>query len=361
MEDVEAVINCEMMKNKLILQWHITSRCNKRCKHCYIEDYEDTELNIDNLLEIGQEYLKLLNEYNKINNCNLKGQINITGGEPFTYQNIWTLFDFFKEHEDSFDFAILTNGSYLNEETVKRLKTYSPKFVQISLDGNEGTHDDIRGKGSFKEVENALYMLQKYKIKSMVSFTANNSNYKEFSDVVKTARKYKAYKVWTDRMVPIGSSNKSDIDSLNSEMLKEYITIIRREKLKLINRFSKINIGGERSLHFLNGVSGCYKCNAGNGLIIILENGDVMPCRRLPLVCGNIYDKEKNIIIKDELKNIYFNSHIFKNLRNFIDTPIGCEKCSFINICGGGAKCISYGVYGDYKHGDFACPLKNLD
>jgi len=203
------------MNNKLIiLQWHITNRCNKRCKHCYIDDYNGAELTINNLLEIRKEYIKLLDEYNKDNNCTLKGQINITGGEPFHYKDIWTLFDFFKNNNDKFDFSVLTNGLYLNEENVKRLKSYNPKFVQISLDGNKFTHDNIRGKGSFEEVKRALYNLHKYK----------------------------TYKVWTDRMVPIGSNNKNNVHTLNSEMLKEYITIIRKEKLKIINKISKIKI-----------------------------------------------------------------------------------------------------------------------
>lgn len=349
------------MDKKLILQWHITSKCNKRCKHCYIDNYKDQEFRIDKLLKIGQEYINLLREYNKVNNCSLKGQINLTGGEPFSYKDIWKLLDFFRENNKLFDFSILTNGSFLDEETVKRLKEYKPKFIQISLDGNKETHDDIRGKGSYDEVVRALKMLHKYKIKSIVSFTANSENYRQFSDVVKTARHYKSYKAWTDRMVPIGSSTKSDIETLNSKMLKEYISIIRKEREKVINRISKIKIGGERSLHFLNGVCDSYKCNAGDGLIIILENGDVMPCRRLPLVAGNIFDKSAQNIKEGELQNIFFNSKVFNDLRNFNEIPIGCEKCSFINICNGGSKCISYGVYGDYKHGDYACPLKKLD
>lgn len=338
---------------KLVLQWHITNKCNKRCKHCYQENYNGKEFSIEELIEIANQYIDLLKEYNKLNNQNIKGHINLTGGEPFVREDIFQLLDYFKKHQKLFDFAILTNGSLLDEKVVCRLKEYNPKSVQISLDGNKLTHNNIRGKGSYEEVVKALKLLHKYKIKSIVSFTANNTNYKEFSEVVKIGRKYMAYKVWTDRMVPIGCSNNSAVTTLSKEEVLDYIKIVGKEQKKLINRISKLKIGGERSLQFLNGVSTSYNCSAGDGLIIILENGDVMPCRRLPIIAGNIKE--------ESLKNIYLNSKVFTELRSFKGVPKGCEKCTFLNICRGGAKCIAYGVYGDYKYGDYGCFLRKIN
>lgn len=332
------------------MQWHITNRCNKRCQHCYQEDYQGKEFSIEELRELGNQYLELLREYNKNTNQNLKGQINITGGEPFVREDIWELLDFLKENNKHFDFGILTNGSLINEETVIRLKDYNPKMVQVSLDGSRKTHDKIRGANSYNEVIKSLKLLRKYKIKALVSFTANNENYREFKEVVKVAKRCRAYKVWTDRMVPIGSGNSGEIKTLNKDEVALYINLIRREQLNPLNKFSKTKITGERSLQFLNGVSSSYKCSAGDGLIILLENGDVMPCRRLPIIAGNI----KN----SSLNEIYYNSKVFNNLRDFKEAPKGCIKCNFFDLCNGGAKCIAYGVYGDYKQGDYGCILK---
>lgn len=47
-----------------------------------------------------------------------------------------------------------------------------------------------------------------------------------------------------------------------------------------------------------------------------------------------------------------------KKIRCFKERPKGCEKCNFYGICKGGAKCISYGIYGDYTYGDYGCILK---
>ena len=75
-----------------------------------------------------------------------------------------------------------------------------------------------------------------------------------------------------------------------------------------------------------------------------------MPCRRLPIIAGNI----KN----SSLKEIYVSSKVFKDLREFKEAPKGCIKCNMFGLCNGGAKCIAYGVYGDYKQGDYGCILK---
>jgi len=336
---------------RLIMQWHITNRCNKRCKHCYQESYEGSEFSIEELINYGEQYLKLLIEYNKINNQDLKGQVNITGGEPFVREDIWELLDYLKKNSEYFDFGILTNGSFLNNENVKRLKKYNPKMVQVSLDGRKETHDKIRGINAYDEVIKSLKLLERYNIKALVSFTANNKNYKEFSDVVRVAKRCKAYKVWTDRMVSIGLGNNEEVKTLNKEQVIEYINLIRHEQSNLMNKFSKTIISGERSLQFLNGISNCYKCSAGDGLIVLLENGDVMPCRRLPIVAGNI--KEKS------LKDIYFETKIFKELQSLKQIPNGCSKCDFLNLCNGGAKCISFGIYGSYKYGDYGCMIRD--
>lgn len=337
---------------RLILQWHITNRCNKRCAHCYQEKYQGEELSTSELINQGKEYIKLLNRYNKEKGTKQRGQINLTGGEPFVREDIWELLDFFKENKSYFDFGILTNGSLLTVDVVERLKEYNPKMVQVSIDGGKDTHDKLRGQGSYNEVIKALKLLNKYKIKALVSFTANNKNYKEYPLVAKAARKGRAYKVWTDRLVPTNGNINEEIKTLNKEEVVEYINIIGKEQDNILNKIRGLKVLGERSLQFLNGKGLCYKCSAGDGLIILLENGDVMPCRRLPITAGNIKD--------NSLMDIYYKGEVFNRIRNKDKSPKGCEECGFLSICGGGAKCISYGVYGSYEEGDYGCIYKKM-
>ena len=56
---------------------------------------------------------------------------------------------------------------------------------------------------------------------------SNNSNDKKFNTAVKTTKKYKAYKIWTDRMVSIGSSNKRDTHTCLHRLHKKFKNITR--------------------------------------------------------------------------------------------------------------------------------------
>lgn len=333
----------------LTLQWHITNRCNKRCSHCYQQVYENKEFTTAELLDIGSGYLELLKEYNNVNEIEDRGHINITGGEPFIRDDIFELIEFFYKNRKEITFGILTNGSYLTEEVVAKLSKFKPRMVQVSLDGNKEMHDSIRGEGSFEEVIKAIKLLKKYNIKALVSFTANDKNYRNFSEVVSIARNAGAYKVWSDRLVPIGSGATGEVNTLSNKQVVEYINIMKKEKNKFVNKLSKTKVAIERSLQFLCGEGDCYTCSAGDGLIVVLEDGSVMPCRRLPLVVGNLKDLS--------LKEIYFNSDLMKDLRENKEISKGCEGCNLFSTCKGGAKCISYGIYGDYRKKDYGCPI----
>lgn len=101
-----------------------------------------------------------------------------------------------------------------------------------------------------------------------------------------------------------------------------------------------------RALQFCGGSPDIYQCSAGKTLLTILANGDLLPCRRLPIILGNIKDNSIYNIIKD--------NNIIDDLNNdFI--PSGCEKCLKARTCRGGAKCLSYALTGDYHQKDINC------
>ena len=121
---------------KHVLQWHITHKCNLRCIHCYQEDYKN-DLSFEEIKKVFCDYL----EYIKKNN--FKGHIIITGGEPFLHPDFFKVISLFEEN--NITFGILTNGTLLDEDMVKRLKDFKNlSFVQISLDGTQRMHYSIR-------------------------------------------------------------------------------------------------------------------------------------------------------------------------------------------------------------------------
>ncbi|OAD18962.1 heme d1 biosynthesis protein, partial [Candidatus Thiomargarita nelsonii] len=49
----------------LLLQWHITERCNLRCAHCYQDNYARDELSFADLLKVLAQFKKLLATLNQ--------------------------------------------------------------------------------------------------------------------------------------------------------------------------------------------------------------------------------------------------------------------------------------------------------
>jgi len=72
----------ETVENEFYIQWHITEKCNLRCKHCYHDHYSsDNELASEELISIADKIGATLTKWNKI------GTLSITGGEPFVVKD----------------------------------------------------------------------------------------------------------------------------------------------------------------------------------------------------------------------------------------------------------------------------------
>lgn len=276
----------------------------------------------------------------------MKGHINLTGGEPLCNPYLFKILDLIKEDSDLITFSLLTNGTLVTPEIAKRLKNYNPYYVQVSLEGGKKTNDYIRGKGTYEKIAKGIINLKKYDIYTSISFTATNLNYKEFPKVVKYARKYHVDNVWSDRYIPLGGSEDKNL-SLNYEETREYLEIMATERKKLISKKNNhTSISMYRALQFQMNNDFAYGCTAGDTLLTVMENGDLVPCRRMPIVVGNLFESD--------MSSLYFNSPILKNLRkNTI--PDECKDCETSETCHGGLKCLTYALYKNLNHKDVGC------
>ena len=328
------------MVNKFILQWHLSEVCNLKCLHCYQENHKPVALPYKDLLNILNQYRELLKK------LKVKGHINLTGGEPLCSPNFFKILEEFKKDKDLYSFSILTNGTLITEEIAKKISEYNPEYVQVSLEGGKKTNDYIRGKNVYKKVAKALKNLKKYNIFTSISFTATKINYKEFPKVVRYAEKYKVDNVWSDRFIPL---NENEIDlKMTKEETKEYLKIMQKERIRLKQKNSKTNVSMYRALQFQRTNDYPYACTAGKSLLTVMENGDLVPCRRMPIVVGNL--------LKENMYKLYKTSKIIKDLQKDT-TPDECKKCEHAKKCAGGLKCLTYAIYKDLNHKDVGCSL----
>ena len=323
------------------MQWHLSENCNLKCLHCYQENHKPIQLEFDKLVIIYKQFKELLNKKK------MKGHINITGGEPLCNPYLFKLLDLIKEDSDLITFSILTNGTLINEKIAKKIKSYNPLYVQVSLEGGKKTNDYIRGKGTYKKVAEGIVNLRKENIFTSISFTATSLNYKEFPKVVRYARKYGVNNVWSDRFIPLGDSDKSL--ALNYEQTREYLEIMNKERNKLKKvKNSNTTISMYRALQFQMTNDFAYGCTAGDTLLTVMENGDLVPCRRMPITIGNLFDRN--------MYDLYIKSDVLKDLREK-KIPDECINCEHSEVCHGGLKCLTYAMYKDLNHKDYGCNL----
>lgn len=331
------------MVRRFVLQWHLSENCNLKCLHCYQENHKPVQLKYEQLLDIYNQYKELLKK------LKMKGHINITGGEPLCNPHLFKILELIKKDSENITFSILTNGTLINEEIAKKIKSYNPYYVQVSLEGGKKTNDYIRGTGTYKRIAQGIINLKKQDIFTSISFTATKLNYKEFPKVVKYARKYKVNNVWSDRYIPLGDSEDKDL-ALNFEETREYLNIMNNERNKLMDKKNNITtISMYRALQFQMTNEFAYGCTAGDTLLTVMENGDLVPCRRMPIVVGNL--------LENNMYDLYKNNITIKSLREK-KVPDECSDCEHSEMCRGGLKCLTYALYKDLNHKDIGCEVK---
>lgn len=340
--------------NRLLMQFHITGRCNLRCKHCYRTEGNVEPLSTQDIKEVITQFLQLQKAYNSLHGIQKKAHINITGGEPLIREDIAEILRFIGAHSQYISYGILSNGSFLDEGLIGVLKETGVSFVQLSLDGDQETHDSLRAPGDYHRVLETAQLLEKQGIRTYISFTANRENYRHLPQVAKQCRKRGITKLWSDRLVPIGTGAGLSELAITEEILPDYVKTLKKAQGGFLTRlrYPKTRVTMNRALQFLYSKGEIYSCSAGDSLITVDEFGSIMPCRRMPIICGNVKD--------NTLEDVYFHHETFRQLRAF-SIPQACRKCKYQTLCKGGARCQSYSAYNNFYQVDPACPVKTED
>jgi radical SAM protein with 4Fe4S-binding SPASM domain len=197
---------------------------------------------------------------------------------------------------------------------------------------------------------NAIRTYRKWQIPVILSCTINALNYRYFGDVVEIGRKMKVKMIWCDRYIPI--KEKDDL-YLTGNQAKEFFQSLGNPELLHLRRSSRaVEVAHRRALQFLIAGGKPYKCTAGKNLLAISPDGDVYPCRRMPISLGNMDYAS--------LVDIYRGNSVLQNLRSNESLDHVCKKCFYSKSCSGGLRCLSWAVYKDFHRKDPHCWLPGL-
>ncbi len=333
----------------LLLQWHITDRCNLRCRHCYQEAHAGKELDTCALMAILEQFIDFVAGCRKRaapGEPPVRCHITLTGGEPFLRDDFFDLVEAIRSRGPYISFAILTNGSLVDRATARGLRRFEPVFVQVSIEGSKARHDDIRGVGSHDRTVSAIRSLVGEGIPTYVAFTAHRENFRDFPEVVRLGERLGVSRVWADRLIPVGTG--AAMQSLNPVEARELFGLMWTARARAARAWGRrTEVAMNRGLQFLVAGGRPYRCTAGDSLLAIMPDGTLYPCRRMPIPVGNL--------LETPLHELYHRSEMLRALRDPSRMGEGCSECCFADLCRGGLRCLAHALTGSPFRADPGC------
>jgi MoaA/NifB/PqqE/SkfB family radical SAM enzyme len=321
---------------KIVLQWHITEKCNFRCKHCYQDNYENEGANISSLIDVFHQYMAI--KKNTFKHIFDRRIINFVWWEPFIRKDFVDFLEYINSKvtaKDNLEIWILTNGSLLNNKILLRLKKLNNIKISfsISLEWTKKNNDLIRWKWTFEIIEKSILLCQEYNFPVRLSFTISKKNIKEVFKLIPFIEKY-GLEINIRRFVPMWVWKEQFVDfELTAEEWYKFTVKVLKTNLLLKN--SKINVSWCSEVTWYK-----YKwwgCAINyHRLLIILPNLLVYPCRKIEIP---IWD-----LNKEKLIDIFF-SKKYKELLTIHENIKICRNCAIYDKCRWWAKCITYAHY----------------
>ena len=284
-----------------------------------------------------------------------KPVIVLSGGEPLLRKDLFEIAKY--GTEKGLRICIATNGSLVTDEICEAMKASGIRMVSLSLDGStEDVHDNFRNqKGAFAGVINAAGLFNKHGISFLINSSFTRRNQEEIPKVYRLAKELGATAWYMFMIVPTGRGEDIMNELISKEdyeeILKWHYEMEKNEKDMLVRPtcaphyyriiLQKQKEEGEkferRSLKFSTG--GSKGCIAGQVIALIDVEGNVLPCSYFPKSAGNMRE--------ESFKDIWENSGLFKELRDFKKYKGRCGSCEYINVCGG-CRARAYAISGNY-------------
>ncbi len=158
---------CELKElNNLFIEM-TAKNCNQRCKHCYIDfplskkvkDFISQDVVKKALNDTASEPVQF---------------IYLTGAEPMTHPDFNSILRLCLKRSNV---CIFTNGSFINEKKARFLKRVEDEsqyeiIFKLSIDHyDELKNDEIRGRGSYRQILHAVKHLSKYNFNPILNIT----------------------------------------------------------------------------------------------------------------------------------------------------------------------------------------------
>lgn len=318
----------------MLISWNTTKRCNLLCKHCYRESGPDADIQGELTTEEGKTLI------GQIKNAGFRLLI-LSGGEPLMREDIYEMVSTAKQV--GLVPAMGTNGTLLSADVARELMDRGLKGIAISVDSMEKEyHDDFRGHaGAFDLTQTGIDHALAAGLRVQINLTLTEKNQGEFHKMADYYEKRGVHAIHPFFLVPTGRALSMEDEGLREQA---YFTMIRKilEKQKT----SSLELKPTCAPQFMPmakemGIAQRFTrgCLAGTAYCCILPQGEVHICPYLPVSAGNVRE--------NPFEDIWKNSTVFQQLRDFTNYEGACGACEHQSICGG-CRARAYYYHGNY-------------
>jgi AdoMet-dependent heme synthase len=330
------------------IAWEITRRCNLQCVHCRSSSGLTAQDHPDFTLKQATSILDDIASY-------ASPVMVLSGGEPLLREDVFDIARY--GTGKGLRMCLATNGTLVNDSVCDRIKETGIRMVSLSLDGAvAATHDNFRQqKGAFDGTMNAIRLFNQHGIPFLINSSFTVRNRTEIPEIFKLVKNLGATAWYMFMIVPTGRGEEimeelipeniyDEILEWHYQVEKEETGILMRPTCaphyyRIVRQKAKEDGSAfkRRNLKFSTG--GSKGCLAGQLICLINVDGDVLPCSYFPKPAGNIFTSS--------FKDIWENSQLLLELRDFKGYKGNCGKCEYLQVCGG-CRARAYAMSGDY-------------
>ena len=328
-----------------LVAWETTRRCNLSCKHCraVAEDHPyDNELSTE-------EAFKLMDQIREV------GQpiIILTGGEPMIREDIYDIAAY--GTKIGLRMVMSPNGTNITPETAQKMVDSGIKRISISLDGSTAqSHDEFRGvEGAFDQALAGIEMVKAVGLEFQINTTITKTNLDEIPKILALAEKLGAVAHHIFLLVPTGRGKYIADSAIDTEEYEKTLNWFydQREKTSLQLKATcaphyyrilrqRAHEEGKKVTFDSHGLDAVSRgCLAGTGFCFVSHVGRVQTCGFLDVNCGDI--------TQQSFKEVWENSPVFKEMRDFSLLEGKCGPCEYTRVCGG-CRARAYEATGNY-------------
>ena len=340
-------------KNTLrLVAWEITRNCNLNCVHCRAAA---TLVPYDGELDT-MACMRLVDQIAEVGNP----IVILTGGEPLLRDDIFKV----AAHGTAkgLRMVMAPNGTLITETSARQMAQSGIKRISVSIDGATAeVHDAFRKvKGSFAAALWGARLVKDAGIDFQINTTITQANLDQIPQIQELAVELGAVAHHIFLLVPTGRGKyliDQEITAQEYESTLNWFYDQRDETpmqlkatcaphyYRILRQRAKAD--GKQVTFQTHGLDAVTRgCLGGTGFCFISHRGIVQPCGFLDVNSGDV--------TQASFADIWKNSKVFNDLRNFKALKGKCGACEYKAVCGG-CRARAYEATGDYMAPEPLC------